>query len=103
MAQEASGQIRSIPELIPLIHRTGHSALHNEIAVVPVPPYHMARHVLKNLEVVTNNPLATLDNLLLAYDEAIQHPRVKSIEYQLGDLIISSLEAQRPFIKEYML
>lgn len=102
-SHESCGPAKEIREnrwLIPNLHNAGHIALHSEIAVVPVPSYHLARNVLKEFEPVPFDYLASLDNLIESYHYAMTHPRVKQIELKLGELIVMALEAQKPFIAE---
>jgi len=99
-ANKETQDIRSNTWLLPALDSDVHNDLHREVAAVPTPPFNMARFILKEFVPIKDDYVATVHSLMGTIEEAIHHPRVRTIEYQLGDLIIHSLEAQLPYIKE---
>lgn len=99
-AHRPNRELRAKPGLIIPIEGAAHNALHREIATVPSPSFLLGSTVLSLYKDNPDDHLRSLDNLLFALEGAIELPRVKDIEYKLGELIIESVEAQKVFIKE---
>lgn len=100
LAHDPNKKLRNMPGLIVPLHHTVHDALHKEIATVPVPNYRLGQGILNIYRDNPDDHMRSATNLLRAVEEAISHPRVRDVEYQLGNLIITSVEAQLPFIEE---
>lgn len=85
--------------IIPRLETEAHIALHGLLAAVPVPDYHMARRVAREFR-QSEDPLKSIDRLIFAYDQARHHPKARTIEREVGSIIIASLEMQKPLIKD---
>jgi len=99
-AHKPNKTLREKPGLIIPLDWDSHEALHREIGTVATPSHRFGQAVLSLYRDNPDNHLRSVDNLLHAVDEASKHPRIRPIEYQLGQLIIASVEAQMPFIRE---
>lgn len=94
-------RLRETPQLVPLIDREVHEEIHRECPVVPLLGYHALNRVNGVFRPVKFDTLKTIDNLLLSIDYAVDHPKAHPLERQLGQLVIATIETQRPFIADY--
>lgn len=86
--------------LIPPITVESHQELHKAIEMVPVmDPITMAR-VRRSYEPMPGQFLESMVRLVMATDEAINHPKASEFQKQLGELAIYAVELQMPIIKE---
>jgi hypothetical protein len=92
--------LRSKPGLIIPLYLDCHSALHKEVENIVTPSYRMGSFILANYRDNPDDHLRSVDNLMGAIDLSLHHPRVRPIERQIGELMIASIEAQLPFIRE---
>ncbi|UOF78002.1 hypothetical protein [Caudoviricetes sp.] len=102
-AHKPNKELREKPGLIIPIDWEAHEALHREVGTVATPSHRFGQAVLALYKDNPDNHFRSLDNLMFAVNEASRHPRIRPIEYQLGQLIIASVEAQVPFIREGIL
>ena len=99
-AQLATKAIRNCLWLRPRMHQEPHDDIHKALATVPVLDHYTAQRVQRLFHPHPGNYLSTVDNLMFAVDEAIQHPKVRIIERGLGELVIAALEIQKPFLRD---
>lgn len=86
--------------LIPRLEPSIHKLVHDEVSIVPILDRHTMRTTARNFYPVRNDTLASLDNLMLAIEEASQNPKLGQVEKALAQLCIWGLEAQKPLIAE---
>lgn len=99
-ASSTGRKLRGQPGLRIPMRRDVEDQLHKEIACVPVPNDALGRSILHYYH---DNPLDHIDslyNFIHATQEAMTRPNVRRVEFELGSLIIQSIEMQMPFIKE---
>jgi len=94
-------RIRRMPGLIveELYNTEEHDALHRDIGTVPVPSYVLSNSILKRYTDSPDDHLESVDNLIRATHLAIERPKIRPIERELGLLIIKSVELQIPYIQ----
>ena len=92
-------KLRGTKELIVPIAVGEHKLLHREIEQVPAPDHHMVKRIAKEFYPERNDPIATIRNLEHAVDLAMTNRYTSDLAVRLGLLIMSSLEAQIPFIE----
>lgn len=94
--------LRENSGLIAFMDRTTHNALHDRVACIPPPSCNMAQVALHHLR-THGNALEQADKYMQGIDEAMRHPKASDIEKKLGELILYSVEAERPFVRDGML
>jgi hypothetical protein len=94
-------EIRRNRWLIPTLVRVGHTALHNEVTIVPPLDLYTARIVNRDFEPAVGSHIGSMYSLMSAIEGAIKHPRATAIQIENAQLAIHALELQIPFIKEY--
>jgi len=98
-----AGDIRHAPMMQIPINRVSHAALHNSIAIVPVPDRHTLQRVVSMFEPIEGDYLGTLNNLITSIDMASAHEQCSPDDRLLSELTMRALHRQIPFIKEGML
>lgn len=93
-----SRMIRETPSLVPLMDRGIHTELHKHCPTVPVLGYHALMLVARDYN-PTDDTFESIDNLMLAIESAAKHPRAHELERRMADIVVESLELQRPFIR----
>lgn len=93
--------LRNHPSLITPLDEVTHRDLHREVSSIPPPDFHMARRMAREYE-PARDPIVSIGHLCMAIETAMQHPKSRFLERELGSLIICNLEAQIPFIREGM-
>jgi len=93
-------KLRQETMLIPPLDRDVHEALHRDCPIVPAMGYHAIVRTVGTFRAVPGDYLGTMDNLFQSIEQACNHPAVKSIEYDLGGLVIGAIEMQKPFIRD---
>ena len=91
-------KIRNTPSLIPLIDRDTHEALHRNCPAIPVLSYQAIVRTLGAFD-PTEDTIQTIGRLQGAVEYAVDHPKAHPIERDLGQLVIQSLELQKPFLR----
>ena len=88
--------------LIARIDRDSHDEIHETITSVPPPNHYMAMTALARLMPIQDKSdvLAMSDQFMFAIQESCKHPRANELDKALGQLVISSVYHQRPFIAE---
>lgn len=76
-----------------------HAALHREVTIVPVPDHYTAMFATRALQRQAN-PLRQIDRFMQVIEQAGKNKNAKPLDRQLGQLVIASIEAQLPFIRE---
>lgn len=99
-ATQTTRALRTKPGLHVPMDRSVEDELHKNIACVPVPNDALGRSILHYYHDNPNDHIDSMYNLMHATQDAMTRPQVKKVEFQLGSLIIISLEAQMPYIKE---
>lgn len=99
-AQKPTRQLRRTHELIPLIHREPHEALHRNLGIVAVPSFAMAEQIASKFHEVKDDPLRSTDNLMFAIEDVRNSHRTSSIERQLANLMLLGIDQQRMYIIE---
>ena len=102
-ANQDTKVIRRNPWLIPKIAVVGHMALHDEVTTVPPLDRFSAQRVNRAFVPIRGNHILSIEALMFAIDEAIQHPKVRAIEIENAQVAIHALELQIPFIKEFLI
>lgn len=92
--------IRENPWLIAPIDREVHDELHRECPPVPLLGYHALLRVANDFRPRPGDHLGSMDELIMSIDRAIQHPKTKPIEAELGMLTMRAVELQKPFIRQ---
>lgn len=101
---EANSDTKSIRRnrwLVPYLERVGHDALHDEITIVPVFDRFTVQRINRDFEPVSGDYVRSIESLMFSIDEAMHHPKIRSIEIMNAEIIIHALELQIPFIKEF--
>lgn len=101
MARKETRVLRSMGGLIVRLADAPHSALHEEVATVPLPNVYVARFMLDNFN-PTNDVLENIDRLSFVVEQAGNNPHARALELEHNNLIVACLQAQKPFIKEGM-
>jgi hypothetical protein len=89
--------LRQNPILIPRMEIQTHNELHKHCPEVPL----LGRYALQSVVnefVPTSDTLTSLDELLMCIEHATRHPRAHNIERELGQLTMSALELQKPYL-----
>jgi len=89
--------LRTIPSLIVELDRDDHEAKHHETPPVPLLGHYAIRRTLNTYE-PGSNPIESLDNLMLAIEQAANSPKAHIIEKHLAELAIWALDLQHPFV-----
>lgn len=87
--------------VVPLDHAT-HAALHETLETVPSPSYRLGNLAMQLYRDNPDDHVRSVTNLMRSFDEASRNPRLKRMEYEVGQLIVACLEIQLPFIREGM-
>lgn len=85
--------------LIVPMELAAHAALHREVTVVPVPDHYTAMFAVRALQHQAN-PMRQIDRFMQVIEQAGQNKNARPLDRQLGQLVIASIEAQLPFIRE---
>lgn len=91
--------IRTHPSLIRKLTRPDHDIVHQRVSIIPALGHNTLRAVSR-LWVPDNNSYRSLDNLMLAIDEASKHPKSSRIETALAQLTIEALELEKSALKD---
>jgi len=76
-----------------------HAALHREVTIVPVLDHYSAQVALNGMRRAhPHDPLKAMDSLMFGIEAAGKHRYSNTLDRQLGQLVIATVEAQRPFI-----
>lgn len=76
-----------------------HTELHRAVSSVPAPNIYMARYMLANFD-PQGDIYKNIDELCFVTEAATRNSRATDIDRQLSGLIVASLKAQVPFIRE---
>ncbi len=95
-------EIRRNRWLMPTLVRVGHTALHDEVIFVPPLDMYTAQRVRRDFDPVRGNYIRSIENLMFAIEDALQHPRTRAIQIESAQVTIHALELQIPFIKEFL-
>lgn len=96
-------ELRRHQLLIPNIAILGHTALHSEVALVPPLDRFTAGRVLRDFYPVRDNHIQSMEELMRAIEGAMKHPKAQEIERMNAAVAVHAIEAQIPFIKEYLI
>lgn len=96
-------ELRRQPLLIPTLRVIGHTALHDEVALVPPLDRFMANRVLNDFEPVRGDYIASMEELMRSIERAIKHPRSQEIERMNAEVAIYAIESQIPFVREHII
>ncbi len=99
-ASDPNRKLRGQPGLRVPMDTSVEAALHADVATVPPPNDALGRSMLSLYRDTPDDHIGSIYNLITATDEAMRRPQVHCIERQLAELIIASLEAQIPYVKE---
>lgn len=99
-AQDPTTKLREIKWLKPPLDIDVHNELHRDVPMVPAPSYTMAERINKNFVPVLFDYVASLDNLAIAIERTIEHPKLSLLERELGELMLTSIIGQRPYLVE---
>lgn len=91
--------IRGTPSLIVPMERSLHNEIHDNVPAIPMLGYHALARTLSRFE-PTHDTLQTMENLMSAIEQSVDHPKAHIIEKHLADLAIWAIDLQRPFIGE---
>jgi hypothetical protein len=92
-------RLRQMPGLVVPIVQPFHDELHKEVKAVTYPNYGLGQAILSIYRDNPDDHMRSIDNLVEAIQQAIEQPRVRTLEYQTGDLMISQIYAQIPHIR----
>ncbi len=93
-------QLRNNSGLIVPMELGAHAALHREVTIVPVLDHYAAQVALNGMRRAhPHDPLEAMDDFMLAVEAAGKHRYSNELDRQLGQLVIATLDAQRPFIR----
>lgn len=98
-ARGYAGEIRNHPYMQVPLRWEAHVALHNSIAIVPVPDRHTLQRVVGMFE-PTPDIYANIDGLIGAIDLASSHDQVHPNDRLLAELTMNALSRQIPFIRQ---
>lgn len=101
-ANKDTKEIRRNRWLIPPLVRIGHTALHDEVTIVPPLDRFAAQRVNRDFVPVRGDYIRSVEALMFAIEDAIQHPKVRAIEIENAQVAIHALELQLPFIREFI-
>jgi len=99
VAHNPNKELRQKPGLIVPIDHKPHDELHREVSTIVAPSHRFGSAILSLYRDDPDDHLRSINNLMFAIQEAGLHPRIRPIEYQIGQLMIASIEAQLPFIR----
>lgn len=91
--------LRSTPSLIIPLYRDVHEEKHKNTPPVPLLGFHTLRRTLQIYE-PGSTPIQSLDNVMLAIEQAANNPNAHIIEKHMAELAIWALDLQHPFIAE---
>lgn len=92
--------LRESPPLIVEIPRSLHNEIHKNVPPVPLLGHYALFRTLRAYNPVQGDSLASIDNLLLAIEEAARSPKSHAIEKTLAELAVEAIDLQRPYIKQ---
>ena len=102
-ASEDLKKLRNTKELIVPLKIPVHKDLHRAIEQVPVPDHHMIKRINSEFYPARNDPIQTVRNLQESIECALESPYTSELAYKLGQIIISSLEIQIPYLERGMI
>lgn len=89
--------------LIPNIAIIGHTALHREVAIVPPLDRFTAGRVLRDFYPVRDNHVKSMEELMRSIESAMKHPKSQELERMNAAVAVHAIEAQIPFVREYLI
>lgn len=98
-ARPQARSLRERPELVPTIDRDVHDEIHRIAPAVPLLGYYALSRVNGIYRPVRGDTIASLDNLLLAIEDAGKHPKAHRVERGIAGLAIEALETQRAILR----
>ena len=99
-SQDPSLKLREQQWLKPLLDDEVHLALHKAVYGIPVPDWDMSQSILSHFEPSVGDYVRSLDNLLTAVENTKHDRHTNVIQRELGQVVLHSIELQRPFIIE---
>jgi hypothetical protein len=94
-------QLRETHELkVFPIDLSDHQLIHKECPPIPLLGFYALKRTLNEFYPVRNDTMATMDNLMSAIEVAGNNPRAHRIEKELAQLVVWSIDLQRPFIAD---
>ena len=97
-----SKELRDTGQLIPLMERDVHNALHKQCSPVPLLGYDALKLVLRDYVPIDGSVMGSVGALLKSINEAGKKPRISRMQTKLALLVIETIEEQQPFIREGM-
>ncbi len=100
-AHPATKEIRRNHWLQVPILQIGHTALHNEVTIVPSLDRYTAARVLRDYVPHRGDYVRSVEDLMFTIEDALKHPRTTAIEISNAQVAVYALELQLPFLKEF--
>lgn len=98
-AGNATRMLRNNMGLIVPMELGAHEALHRNVTIVPVLGHYAAQNVRNELK-PHHDPFVAIDGFRRAVEHANKNKHATELDRKLGELVLESIEAQMPFMRE---
>jgi len=99
-SQKPTKELRANKWLQVPLEQEAHDEIHRKIASMPLPDHFSAERIKREFEPIPGDYLGTLGKLIVATEQAANHPKAREIERHMGHLLIDALYIQWGIIEQ---